>query len=195
MTTRRLPKPFSAAEISALQRAARSRPDVWAACVFLRETGLRSAEACSITTQEATTWPHPPWWCQRPTCPRHTAALRVIGKGDRERVVVLTPAALRAAVVLSKRTRNGHLVPWTDRGLRYLMAELGERAGVHCHPHRWRHTCATELVESGVPIEVVADMLGHSQLDITRLYWSASSASKTAALARRGRWRRRLARA
>jgi integrase len=185
MTTTRLPKPYTAAELDALYAAA--RPDVAAAMRFLHETGLRIAEACAIPSGIAARWPRPPWWCRARACRRHGASFRVIGKGDRERIVMLTPAALRASRALLDVTSNGHLFPWTDRGVRYLFAEVGERAGVHCHPHRFRHTLASELVESGVPIEIVADMLGHSKTDITRLYWIASERSKVNALRRRAR--------
>jgi len=186
VTTTRLPKPYTRAELDALYAAAH-RPDVAAAMRFLHETGLRIAEACAIPTEVAARWPVPPWWCRRKACRRHSSMVRVIGKGDRERVVVLSPVALRAADVLRHATSNGHLMPWTDRGVRYLFAEVGARAGVHCHPHRFRHTLASELVESGVAIEIVADMLGHSKTDVTRLYWIASERSKVNALHRRAR--------
>lgn len=105
--------------------------------------------------------------------------------------MVLTPTALRAAAVLAEASANGRMIPWPERTMRYHFAAVGKAAGVHVHPHRFRHTHATELVESGVPIEVVADMLGHSRTDITRLYWSASERAKREALGRRWRWLRR----
>jgi site-specific recombinase XerD len=185
-----LPKPYTRAELEAIY-AASPRPDVTAAMRFLHETGLRIAEACAIPSDEARAWPVPPWWCRRRACPRHRGSFRTIGKGDRERIVILTPAALRAARVLVQTSSNGHMMPWTDRGVRFLFDQVGQRAGVHCHPHRFRHTLASELVESGVPIEIVADMLGHSKVEITRLYWVASERSKVDALSRRRRFLRR----
>lgn len=186
MTYRRLPNPFTPAELRRL-RETTTRPEVRAVMTFLRETGLRSAEACSITTPVARSWRQPPRWCRRRTCTRHTQPLRVIGKGDKERAILLTPAALRAAHILVGYSRNGHMVPWSDRGLRNVLQKAGEQAGVHCHAHRFRHTHVTELVEAGVPIEVVAEMVGHSRLDFTRLYWGASEQLRAGALARRGR--------
>ena len=158
-----------------------------AAVAFLHDTGLRIAEACSITTEEARSWPSPPWWCRRRVCRRHAAVTRVIGKGDRERVVILTRRAVDSAQVLLTYTDNGRLFKWTDRGVRWVFEQVGKKAGVHLHPHRLRHTLATELVEGGVPIEVVADILGHSSSEITKLYWQASQRSKVAALSRRRR--------
>ena len=186
MTTLRLPKPFSPVELDRLF-ATVDRDDVRAAMVLLHETGLRIAEACSISSEEARTWKAPPWWCRRRICRRHAASVRLIGKGDRERAVPLSREAVRASRVLLAATSNGQLIPWTDRGVRWLFKEVGDRAGVHCHPHRFRHTLATELVEGGVPIEIVADILGHSSSEVTKLYWAASQRSKVAALRRRRR--------
>jgi len=186
VTTLRLPKPFTGVELDRLF-AAVDREDVRAAMSFLHETGLRIGEACSISSDEARTWKAPPWWCRRRVCRRHAASVRVIGKGDRERAVPLSREAVKASRVLLEVTSNGHLMPWTDRGVRYHFERVGKKAGVHCHPHRFRHTLATELVEGGVPIEIVADILGHSSSEITKLYWVASQRSKVAAFSRRRR--------
>lgn len=189
MTGRRLPRPYEPGELRRLQAVA--RPEVWAVCVFLRETGLRSAEACSITIHEAKSWPQPPRWCRRPGCARHSAMSRIIGKGDKERAVMLSPAALRASRVLASHAHNGRLIGWSDRGLRYVIAEAGKAAGVHAYCHRFRHTHISELVEAGVPVEVVSEMAGHSRTDTTRLYWSASHRLRARAMQRRGRFLRR----
>ena len=189
MTYRRLPKPLSRDELRRLHAVA--RPEVSAAISFLVESGLRSGEACAITITEAKSWPQPPWWCRRAGCGRHSYAIRVVGKGDKERAVLLTPAALRASRVMASHAHNGHLIGWSDRGLRYVIAEAGKKAGVHAHPHRFRHTHVSELVEAGVPIEVVAEMVGHSSTRTTRLYWAASARLRGEALERRGRFLRR----
>lgn len=184
MSSRRLPRPLTPEDLRALKRACRSRPDVWALIVLLRETGLRSAEVLQIGLDEARRWPR---------LSRRPVTVRVIGKGDKERLVVLTRTARRAARELARAGRHPReaLVPWSDRGMRHVLAEVGKAAGVHLHPHRLRHTHITELVEAGVPIEVVADMVGHSRVDITRLYWTASSRAKVAALRKRRRYLRR----
>lgn len=62
---------------------------------------------------------------------------------------------------------------------RYLSAvfsRLAYRAGVKRHAwdgvgtHSGRHTAATDVVGSGVPIQVAAEFLGHAKLDTTMLY-------------------------
>lgn len=193
MTGRRLPKPFAPAEMHALMVAAKPRPELAAIVVFLAETGLRSAETCSITSPEVRGWPTPPWYCRRRGCRRHATTYRVIGKGDKERMIPVSAEAIRAAKTLTAFSRNGHMVPWSDRGLRYVIAELGKRAGVeNAHPHRFRHTFATELVNAGLPIETVADLMGHSRVDITRLYFLTSSVRAIDALRVRRRTLRRV---
>src|SRR5207237_3558332 len=60
--------------------------------------------------------------------------------------------------------------PYTDRGIRNLLAVLGRRADVaHVHPHRFRHDAARRLVET-VDLPTVAALLGHSRLDTIRIY-------------------------
>ena len=38
------------------------------------------------------------------------------------------------------------------------------------HPHRFRRTCATMALQRGMPLELVSKMLGHNQLDTTKIY-------------------------
>lgn len=51
------------------------------------------------------------------------------------------------------------------------LKKLGIRSGVeNVHPHRFRRTCATNALRSGMPIELVAKMLGHEKFDTTKIY-------------------------
>jgi site-specific recombinase XerD len=48
---------------------------------------------------------------------------------------------------------------------------LGKKASVeNSHPHRYRRTCATLALRNGMPIELVSKMLGHANLDTTKIY-------------------------
>ena len=52
-----------------------------------------------------------------------------------------------------------------------MVRRIGKRAGVdNVHPHRFRRTCATYALRHGMPIEQVSKMLGHEQLDTTKIY-------------------------
>lgn len=179
----RLPKPYSRAELRALMREAKKRPELEATCIFLLETGLRAAEFASIPTEEARSWPKRG---HHPIVVRGKGPGSMHKGGGKERVVLLTPRALRAGRRLAELTPNGTLSPWSDRGLRYVMEHLGGRAGVaECRPHRFRHTFCSSLIEGGVPIETVADMAGHENIQTTRIYAAASVRLRRRALRRR----------
>ncbi len=55
--------------------------------------------------------------------------------------------------------------------VRQLVSRVGQKAGVdNVHPHRFRRTCATLALQKGMPLELVSKMLGHNQLDTTKIY-------------------------
>lgn len=62
--------------------------------------------------------------------------------------------------------------PMTDSGARQLIRGLGQRAGLArpMTPHLLRHATATEMVEAGVPIDVVQAVLGHRSIISTQVY-------------------------
>jgi site-specific recombinase XerD len=111
---------------------------------------------------------------------------RVVGKGNRERTVLL-PAPLVEALqrfVVEVRPRlpdsplllaNAHpFVTTAHRGFgQEALAREVELAGLGAgvpgrhHPHKWRHTYATELVRAGVDIHVVQRLLGHASIAST----------------------------
>jgi integrase/recombinase XerC len=102
------------------------------------------------------------------------------GKGDRDRVVYLTPVAVQAL------SRYLHLSPHPDcttllihpcgRPLSYAylyerlrsMGEAVQISGVS--PHRLRHTFATRLINAGMPITSLQKLLGHDHLSTTQIY-------------------------
>ena len=52
-----------------------------------------------------------------------------------------------------------------------MLKKIGEMTGIEkVHPHRFRRTCATNLLRKGMPIEEVSMILGHEKLDTTRIY-------------------------
>lgn len=63
---------------------------------------------------------------------------------------------------------NGHM---SGDSVGQLCHSIGKRAGVeNVHPHRFRRTCATMALKRGMPIEYVSKMLGHEELDTTKVY-------------------------
>lgn len=57
-----------------------------------------------------------------------------------------------------------------DRRLREEWAEARQKTGIACRWHDLRHTCASWLVQAGVPIYTVAEFLGHSSVTVTKRY-------------------------
>jgi len=55
-------------------------------------------------------------------------------------------------------------------GVHRRLAELGRIAKVEVHAHTLRHTFSKNLIDSGVSLEKVASLLGHSSLNTTRIY-------------------------
>jgi integrase/recombinase XerD len=51
-------------------------------------------------------------------------------------------------------------------------------AGVKGHPHQFRDTFATELLQAGVPMERVSILLGHQSIRITEKYYAAWTDSR-----------------
>jgi site-specific recombinase XerD len=59
----------------------------------------------------------------------------------------------------------------TKNGIEYLVRIIGERTNVEkCHPHRFRRTLATRMIDRGVPIEQVQNILGHTKIEATLIY-------------------------
>ena len=59
---------------------------------------------------------------------------------------------------------------FTLNGIETRIRELGRKCGVRAHPHKFRRTFATNLVNKGVPIEQIKELLGHANLDTTMIY-------------------------
>jgi integrase len=63
--------------------------------------------------------------------------------------------------------------PITEGGFRSSLKTLGERYGIPqevMHPHSFRHRFAIEFLKRKNDIALLADLLGHSRIDMTRIY-------------------------
>ena len=62
-------------------------------------------------------------------------------------------------------------MPLTDRGVRYMIKKYAYIAKLkYASPHVLRHTCAKNLIDAGQPIDRVARILGHSNVNTTAIY-------------------------
>jgi integrase/recombinase XerD len=112
--------------------------------------------------------------------------VRVVGKGDKERVVPIGRHAAeslrrylsRGRPFLDRRHRpelflNARGGPLTRAGAFLILRTLAEKAGLdprRVHPHLLRHSFATHLLEGGADLRSVQEMLGHADLSTTELY-------------------------
>lgn len=136
--------------------------------VFLH-CGLRIAELCALDLADV-------------TLSERKGSLIVRGKGGKQRLIPLNEhvrRALRAWLAVRSEIemrdaqalfvdRNGKRI--TPSGVHRRIAAIGQRAGVELHAHLLRHTFAKRLLDSGVGLEQVAALLGHTDLNTTRVY-------------------------
>jgi site-specific recombinase XerD len=131
--------------------------------------------------------------------------LRVIGKGDKERLI---PINSKLAAVLEKWIQVRNTIKPIESPALFVSLGGPRRGGRLSHdamllavrgcfsaigippkkysPHKLRHTCATELLRKGVPVEQISQILGHAKLDTTLIYAHTEPAKLRSALERLG---------
>lgn len=176
---RTLPRTLSPGEVEALIAAAggvtpRALRDQ-ALVELLYGAGLRVSEALGL---------------DRAAVDLDERAVRVLGKGNRERVVPVGRRAVealrrylsRGRPSLDRRHRqelflNAKGGPLTRAGAFLIVRRLATVAGLEpgrVHPHLLRHSFATHLLEGGADLRSVQEMLGHADLGTTELYTHVS---------------------
>mgnify|MGYP005693468209 FL=1 len=113
--------------------------------------------------------------------------IRVIGKGNKERLVPIHDKAIDSITNYIDNVRvhqpaiEGHrdFVFLNRRGMKlsrvmifYIIRDLAAQAGIKkkISPHTLRHSFATELVENGADLRAVQEMLGHVSITTTEIY-------------------------
>lgn len=96
-----------------------------------------------------------------------------INKGDRPRSIPMTS---RVRTILKSRQINNHLSPFSlkphqgETAWRWVRETMGIDSDKEFVLHSLRHTCATRLVNLGVDLYVVKEILGHSSIRVTEKY-------------------------
>ena len=113
--------------------------------------------------------------------------LRVIGKGDKERLVPIGSDAIKYINIYKNEIRvHVKIKPGQEdvlflnrRGSKLsrvmifiLLKDLAKKAGIikNISPHTFRHSFATHLVEGGADLRAVQEMLGHESITTTEIY-------------------------
>lgn len=113
--------------------------------------------------------------------------MRVCGKGNKERVVMVGPTASRWVGVYVSQVRptwasSSQSALWvstrgsalTTRSVQRLIKAEGMRQGVRLTPHVLRHSFATAMLEGGASLDVIQNLLGHTSIDATQVYTHVS---------------------
>jgi integrase/recombinase XerD len=113
--------------------------------------------------------------------------VRVVGKGNKERLVPIGGEAIKQIKLYREHIRNHinvkkgneDILFLNRRGGKlsrvmvfYILKDLTEKAGIkkNIHPHTLRHSFATHLVEAGADLRAVQQMLGHKSITTTEIY-------------------------
>jgi integrase/recombinase XerD len=139
---------------------------------LLFSTGMRVSELCALSRADVTI---------------NDFAIRIMGKGSRERLVQITNASVQnilrkymTALTPLKTdgtedeplllNRNGKRI--SEQSVRTLINKYKQLANVQIHltPHMFRHTFATLLLEEDVDIRYIQRLLGHSSIVTTQIY-------------------------
>ncbi len=113
--------------------------------------------------------------------------IRVLGKGDKERLVPIGSSAIKFITIYKDKIRvhmpvkpgNEDILFLNQRGgklsrvmIFYIIKDLVVKAGIKktVSPHTFRHSFATHLVEGGADLRAVQEMLGHESITTTEIY-------------------------
>lgn len=111
--------------------------------------------------------------------------LRVLGKGNKERIVPFnrkTAEILQDYLTISNKeykNRGDYIFlnfrgkKISERGVEKIVKEVFKKlndSGKNVYPHLFRHSFATHLLQRGVDLRMIQELLGHSNLSTTEKY-------------------------
>lgn len=113
--------------------------------------------------------------------------IRVFGKGSKQRIVPIGSSAInwvtlylqKLRPLLQKRMKSENIIFLNSRGSKLSRMGIWKLVKKYCeaaeikkevHPHTFRHSFATHLLEGGADLRAVQEMLGHSDISTTQIY-------------------------
>lgn len=138
----------------------------------LYATGMRVSEVTSLARGSI-------FWRDR--------VVRVMGKGSKERLVPIGRPALRWIREYLRKERpqlakkgggrdavflNARGGPMSRMAIWNIVKSNVRKSGIRkdVHPHTFRHSFATQLLERGADLRAVQEMLGHVDISTTQIY-------------------------
>lgn len=115
--------------------------------------------------------------------------IRIIGKGNKERIIPFYDEAKEYLSLYLNQVRKKMCTekertcflnlkgqPLTTRGVQYILDKVVLKSGLllKVHPHMFRHSFATHLLDNGADLRIVQELLGHSNLSTTQIYTHVS---------------------
>lgn len=169
-----LPKILSRSQVNQLIAAPNPKSILFARDVAILELlyacGLRATELCELGLRDVNL---------------QVGCVRVLGKGNKERMVPIGQAGVEASQrylqecrpKLDKRRSDRFFLSRTGQplervGLWMLVEKYGRKSGLlkSISPHTLRHCFATHLIGGGADLRVVQELLGHSDIATTQIY-------------------------
>lgn len=103
----------------------------------------------------------------------------VMGKGQKQRFIFLTPEAQEAIRVYIEERKDDYEPLFISHGRDYghrlstvsiwaTVKKAARALGLHVTPHDFRHYRATQMLEEGAPLEAIQDILGHADISTTK---------------------------
>lgn len=149
---------------------------------LLFATGMRVSEIATLTEEQVKL---------------SQKQIHVKGKGNKERIIPICADEVKKSLqeYLKVRGRKSNSSFFINRlgktlsaqSIRFMVKKYAKLAKVKLHitPHMFRHTMATQLLDQGMDIRYIQDLLGHSSITTTQIYAHVSDSSKRKELRRR----------
>lgn len=147
---------------------------------LLFSSGLRVSELVNLTLQDLNL---------------KERMMRIVGKGNKERIVPFSLKTQKNLSIYLENTRkeliansgnnigtnyvflNNRGEKLTTRGVEYILQEIENKTGVtlSLHPHKFRHSFATHLLNQGLDLRTIQELMGHASLSSTQVYTHVSN--------------------
>ena len=99
------------------------------------------------------------------------------GKGNKQRISYISDKCMIWLEKYLNERNSNDIALWTGKkgrltkaGIEYIVRSIGDKAGIHAHPHKFRHTLATNMVKRNAPVHIVQKVLGHENLNTSMIY-------------------------